>query len=133
MGHETVSTILAMVKDLPRQSRYVVLLDWRRKNGKAPESDEEESEERKAQTERWEMRQWATLDRELAAGQLNTLNDLLRFVPSWKKTPPEQDVVGPPAWREAQERKQQTPAQTRKQAGESPSVADAMAVFGWPG
>lgn len=123
-----------MVHELPRDSRYVVLVNWRRKQGLI--EDDESAEPDNERAERWEMRQWARLDRELAAGQLNTLNDLLRYVPSWKKTPPAANVVGPQEWwpeEQLKELDKKLRKDTTKRTAEGPSIEDVLAIFGGPG
>lgn len=118
-----------MIHDLPRGSRFTTYVEWKKK--RSPEG-EEQAEANPDEVERWEMRQWSSLERELLAGQLNTLNDLLRFTPSWKKTPPEVPVVGPKSWwPESQIKTDEKARAVKKNSTEGASIEDALKVFGW--
>lgn len=111
----TPSMVLAMLRDLPPGSRLQALTYGQRETPE-PGSDID-----------WylERRQWSDPDRQLMAAQLNTLSNLLRFVPQWKEgKAPEIDVVGPPEWRGITEQSDE------KKKGQA-TVEDVMAVFGW--
>lgn len=126
-----------MIRDLPRDARYPVLLAWQKKKNAKTEEPEGGPEYDEEAMERWEMRQWSSLERELLAGQLNTLNNLLRFVPEWKKRPPESPVVGPVEWwPEEQLRNRNKKLQKKKKEAHGtggPSVGEVMAAFGYSG
>lgn len=126
-----------MVKDLPRDSRYVVLLRWRQaqEGEEVDDGDDATSEERLEQEERAEIRAWSDLSYELQALQVNLLQDLLRFVPSWKKTPEETERIGPPHWKKGEKakgKKPEKPAANALGAERKPAtVLDAMRAMGY--
>lgn len=127
--------MLSLIRDLPRGSRYVTLIRWRQENGEAAEDEDEDeeqpSEERRAQEERMEMRNWSSLDYELQAIQVNLLQDLLRFIPQWKKTPDAPETVGPPHWKRKQKQKTQDANPGPRTESRPATVLDAMKAMGY--
>lgn len=130
----TVPAVLAMIRDLPRGSRFAALATLRRRKGliEVPEAMEPDDDA----MELMDLRQWGSLERELAAGQLNVLNELLRFGPSWKKTPQQSAVVGPRDWWPEDQRKkhdEKLGKQNTKSDAKNLSVGSVMSALGWSG
>lgn len=128
-----------MIRDLPQGSRYVALLTWQERRGER--EDPEPSEERKALEEQHEIRQWSSTDTQLQAATVNVLQNILRYTPQWKKTPPESEVIGPSWWKEKDAKPkrrflQEEPHGAKGQATEpakQASVLDAMRAMGFDG